>query len=184
MGAAAERSAGAVTIERLDEVGAQAALGGLAALLADAVDHGASVNFLAGLTMAEAAAFWAGQIPAVADGMRQIFVARDEAGAIVGSVVLTFAPQPNGPHRAEIGKMLVHSRLRRRGLGRALLDTAEAAARAAGRTMLMLDTATGSAGEALYRGCGWIELGTMPDHSLSTDGVLSAATFFYKRIAP
>lgn len=160
---------------------AEARLPELAAILVDAVEHGASVNFLAGLSMEQAAGFWRGQLPGLADGSRLLFVA-EAAGRLAGTVVLTLAHQPNAPHRAEIGKMLVHSALRRQGLGQRLLRMAEDAALAAGRTLLLLDTETGSAGELLYRRCGWAEVGRVPDHSLTPDGRLADATIFCKRL--
>lgn len=169
------------TIRELDAQAAGGVLPALAGILVDAVDNGASVNFLSGLTEAQAVAFWQGQVDAIATGGRVLLVA-ELGGRVVGTVVVTFAPQPNGPHRAEIGKMLVHSSVRRRGIGRQLLEAAESVARRTGRTLLHLDTQTGSAGEALYRATGWIEYGVMPGHSLTPDGRLEAATFFYKTI--
>lgn len=176
-------ASGAATLRRLGAADAEAALPALADILVDVVAHGASVNFLSGFSQADAIGFWRGQLAGIAAGGRILIVA-DVEGRIVGTVVLTFAPQPNGPHRAEIGKMLVHSSVRRRGIGRALLAEAEAAAREAGKTMLILDTEAGSLGDKLYRAEGWTEIGTMPDHSLTPDGRLSAATFFYKRVGP
>lgn len=172
---------GPIAVRELDAAATAEALDGLAAMLVDAVSHGASVNFLTGFGLDEARAFWRGQLPGLASGERRLFVA-EAGGRIVGTVVLTFALQPNQPHRAEIGKMLVHSSMRRRGLGRRLLACAETAAADAGRTLLMLDTEAGSAGDALYRDCGWIPFGTVPDHALRVDGRPAPTTFFYKRL--
>ena len=169
------------TIGALDADEATARIGELAALLCDAVAHGASVNFMAGLTAVEAEAFWHGQIAGIVAGGRTLIVAQRD-GRIVGTVVLTPAPQPNAPHRAEIGKMLVHSTMRRQGHGRRLLETAEAEARRQGRTLLLLDTASGSAGEKLYRSSGWTEYGVVPNHSHVPAGGLESATFFYKEL--
>ena len=80
--------------------------------------------------------------------------------------------------------MLVLASARRQGLGRRLLTAAEEEARAAGRTLLMLDTETGSAGDKLYRGCGWIEIGAVPDHAFRPAGCLAATTLFYKTLGP
>ena len=126
-------------------------------------------------------AFWSNQLPGIASGEKILFVG-DDGEKLLATVLLMFAPQPNAPHRAEIGKMLVHSSMQRQGLGRRLLETAEQAARDSGRTLLILDTATGSAGERLYRKTGWTELGTMPGHSFTPDGRLAPATFFYKAL--
>jgi GNAT superfamily N-acetyltransferase len=173
--------AAAPSIRPLSAGEAEARLAELADLLVDAVAHGASVNFLAGFRHDEAVAFWRGQIPAIREGARVLLAAEAE-GRLVGAVVLTHAPQPNAPHRAEIGKMLVHSGLRRRGLGARLLAAAEDAARRAGRTLLLLDTEAGSAGEHLYRRCGWTAFGAVPNHSYRTDGQLAPTTFFYKEL--
>lgn len=172
---------GEIVIREIDAAEAERRLGDLGAILADAVENGASVNFLAGFTQAEAEDFWRGQLPGIAEGGRHLIVA-DDGGRLVGTVVLTLAPQPNQPHRADIGKMLVLASMRRQGLGRRLLDAAETLARAQGRTLLMLDTTAGSAGDMLYRHCGWIEYGVVPGHALSTDGVPTDTAFFYKQV--
>ncbi|WP_159711222.1 GNAT family N-acetyltransferase [Geminicoccus flavidas] len=171
-----------IRIRGLEAEEAAARLDELTEILADAVASGASVNFLAGFSRRDGRAFWQSQLPGFAGGSKQLIVAEDGSG-LVGTVMLMFAHQPNAPHRGEIGKMLVHSRARRRGIGRRLLQAAEAAAQAAGRTLLMLDTETGSAGEHLYRNCGWIEFGQVPGHSFTTDGRIGRTTFFYKQLA-
>jgi GNAT superfamily N-acetyltransferase len=170
-------------IRALDAAEAGARVGELAGILVDAVTHGASVNFLAGFTRDEGVAFWRGRLPAIAEGRTRLLVAED-GGRLVGTVLLFLAHQPNAPHRAEVGKMLVLSSHRRRGLGRRLLAAAEAAALDGGRTLLVLDTEAGSAGEMLYRRCGWTALGAVPDHSYTTDGRLAAATVFFKALGP
>lgn len=171
----------AIVIREIDAAEAARRIGELGAILVDAVANGASVNFLAGFTQGEAEDFWRGQLPGLGDGSRHLIVA-DDGSRLVGTVVLTLAPQPNQPHRADVGKMLVLSSQRRQGLGRRLLDAVEMLARAQGRTLLMLDTTSGSAGDLLYRSGGWTEYGVVPDHALSTDGVPSNTTFFYKRV--
>ena len=163
-----------------------AAIPELAALLIDAVEGGASVNFLAGVTEPEARAWWTARIPEVSDGTTTVLVARSSVeggpgpGPIVGSTLLTRSRNPNSPHRAEIGKVIVHRSARRRGLGRALMEAAETRALADGRWLLILDTQAGTAADALYRSMGWQELGTMPNHAYSAAGVLSPTTYFWK----
>lgn len=172
-----------VAIRSLDAAEAEARIAELADILVDAVAHGASVNFMAGFAAAEAIDFWRHQLPGIVDGTRRLFVADDRL-RLVGTVVLSLAPQPNAPHRAEIGKMLVHSAQRRRGLGRRLLHAAEEHAIDAGRTLLLLDTESESAGDSLYRSCGWIEYGRVPGHAFTPDGRLAETTMFYKRLTP
>jgi GNAT superfamily N-acetyltransferase len=172
---------GAPDIRPLDAAATEARLHELASLLLDAVAHGASVNFMAGLTGEEAAGFWRAQLSSLTAGGTRLLVA-ETGGRIVGTVLLMLAPQPNAPHRAEVGKMLVLSALRRRGIGRRLLAAVEGAALAAGRTLLMLDTETGSAGDRLYRACGWQEVGRVPDHAYRPDGRLAETTIFFKTL--
>lgn len=170
-----------IAIRALDVAEAEARLGELSDILVDAVAHGASVNFLAGFSHDEGRDFWRSQLPGVAHGEKRLIVG-DDGARLVGTVVLTFAHQPNAPHRAEIGKMLVLSSMRRQGFGRRLLTAAEEAARAAGRTLLLLDTETGSAGDMLYRSCGWTEIGRVPEHAFRADGRLAETTMFYKKL--
>ncbi|KQY97278.1 hypothetical protein ASD45_21550 [Pseudolabrys sp. Root1462] len=173
--------AGTVVIRELAAAEAERRLGELGAILRDAVDSGASVNFLEGFTQSEAEEFWRGQISGLADGGRHLLVAED-GDRLIGTVVLTKAPQPNQPHRADVGKMLVLASHRRKGVGRRLLDAVEALAREEGRTLLMLDTTLGSSGDLLYRSCGWVQYGIVPGHALSTLGVPTATAFFYKEV--
>ena len=172
-----------ITIRSLTAAEAEARLLELTDILVDAVAHGASVNFMAGVTAAEAQAFWRGQLPGLADGGRRLVVA-EAAGRLVGTAVVTLAHQPNAPHRAEVGKMLVLSGMRRQGLGRRLLAAAEAAALDAGRTLLLLDTESGSAGDLLYRACGWAAAGRVPDHAWTPDGRLAETTLLFKALGP
>lgn len=171
------------SIRVLDAAEAAARLGELADILVDAVAHGASVNFMAGFSHADGRDFWRSQLPGIAEGGKLLFVG-DAGARLLGTVLLMFAHQPNAPHRAEIGKMVVLSSARRQGLGRRLLTAAEDAAAAAGRSLLLLDTESGSAGDRLYRGCGWTEMGRVPGHAFTPDGRLAETTFFYKRLDP
>jgi GNAT superfamily N-acetyltransferase len=174
-------------IATLDTAGYAAAIPALASLLVDAVEGGAAVNFVAGITQSEATAWWRARIQQVADGTITAFVARRSwaeaevgAGTIIGSTLLIRSTNPNSPHRAEIAKVLVRRSARRLGLGRALMEAAEARARSDGRWLLLLDTQTGTDAEAFYRSLGWQELGILPNHSYRTDGVLAPTTFFWK----
>jgi ribosomal protein S18 acetylase RimI-like enzyme len=157
----------------------RAAIPGLADLVVDAVRAGASINFLATVTPEEAARWWEARIPAVEGGAITAFVAMD-ADRLVGSVLLMRSTNANSPHRAEIGKVIVHTSARRRGLASALMRAAEDRARADGRWMLVLDTVTDSAADLLYRSLGWQVTGIVPDYAQLPDGRPWAATFFWK----
>lgn len=154
---------------------------GLADVLVDCVEGGASVSFMLPLTEERARAFWQGLADDVAQGRRLLFVASDEAG-IVGTVQVILSQPENQPHRADIAKMLVHRRGRRGGIGAALMRAAEDGARAAGKTLLVLDTATDGAAERLYERLGWQRVGVIPGYALWPRGGLCATTVFYRRI--
>lgn len=149
----------------------------LADVLVDCVEGGASVNFVRPLHRDDAVAWWRS---ALADPHSRTWVAREDDGRIVGCVRLSLAQQPNGRHRAEVGKMLVHRSARGRGAARALLDELEAYAVAHGRFRLVLDTETGSDAEQVYRRLGWSQVGVVPDFCLTADGVLASTTYYTK----
>ena len=169
------------TIRALDPDAVDAAAPALAGVLLDCVQGGASVSFMAGLTHDQAEAFWRGAArEARADG-RAVLVAEDNAG-VAGVVEVIPAWPDNQPHRADIAKMLVHRRARRRGVAEALLRAAEAAAVEMGKTVLVLDTVTGGDAERLYARAGWTKVGVIPDYALFPDGRSCDTSVFYKRV--
>ncbi|CAL9578889.1 GNAT family N-acetyltransferase [Streptomyces sp. enrichment culture] len=170
-------------IETLDGARVRDSAPGLGALLRDAVDGGASVGFLAPLGAAEAADWWRGAAEEAERGVRTVWAAYGAVGALLGVVTLVRATAPNQRHRGDIAKLLVHSAARGRGLGRRLLATAEAGAAAAGLTLLVLDTETGSAAEGLYRSAGWTRAGTIPGYAADPAGEPRPTTYYYKALA-
>ncbi len=169
-----------IEIRRLHAV-EETHIAGLAELLVDAIDSGAGVSFLHPLEAERAHAFWRGVADDVAAGRRALIVAEDDGG-IVGTAQLVLAQPENQPHRADLSKMLVHRRAQRRGLGAALLEAAEQLARDCGKTLLVLDTNTGSDAERLYLRMGWVRVGEIPDYSVEPRGGLRATTVFYKTL--
>ncbi len=171
-----------VTIERFSGDEIRAHLDEFVDLLGDAVEHGSSVNFLAPLDPAEAAAFWE-KIAGAVDSGERILIAALDGDQVVGSAQLVLAMQPNGRHRAEVQKVLVHTRARRQGIGRRLMKSIEDEARTAGRSLLVLDTEGGSAGEQLYERVGYTRVGVIPQFALNHDGSKPIdAVFFYKQL--
>lgn len=147
-------------------------------LLVDAVEGGAAVNFVWPMTREKAETWWDRAFASISD--RLVFVA-ESGERIDGTVQLVLAPQENQPHRADLAKMLVHRRARRCGLGTALLKAAEDEARRIGRTLLTLDTESGSDGERLYARMGWVKFGVVPGYAYSNDMKgPEPASFFYK----
>ncbi len=172
---------GHVEIRRLDAAGARALIDGLAAVLADCVAGGASVNYMAPFSHDAARHAFEGMITDVEHGRRLLLAAFLE-GVVVGSVQVVLALPPNQPHRAEIAKLLVSRSARKQGIAQSLMERAETEARAAGKTLLVLDTVTGGDAERLYTRLGWTGVGVIPGFALFPDGRPCATTFFYKRL--
>jgi GNAT superfamily N-acetyltransferase len=166
-------------IRELDVEDFRRAIPSLADLILDAVAGGASINFLADVTHDEAAAWWEAIEPDVESGVVTAFVAIVD-GRIVGSTILVRSVKANSPHRAEIGKVIVHRDARRRGIAAALMRAAEDRARADGRWLLVLDTIADSPAESLYRSLGWNVTGAVPNYAMLPDGTPWGATFFWK----
>ncbi|MGP4016523.1 GNAT family N-acetyltransferase [Saccharopolyspora sp. 5N708] len=169
-------------ITRLSAADFRDSVKGLADVLVSAVADGFSLGFLAPFDQDAATAWWRGLQPAVADGSVTVWVAHGFDG-ITGTISLALEHTPNGRHRAKIAKLMVHRDARGRGLGRALLATAEQAAARAGATLLMLDTTTGSAAERLYHSAGWTRYGIVPDYAADPTGSLEDCSFFYKHLS-
>jgi GNAT superfamily N-acetyltransferase len=166
---------------RLLDAADDADIDALAAVLVDCVEGGASVSFMQPLAPERARAFWRGVADGAARGERVLLVAEDGEG-IVGTVQVVLSQPENQPHRAEVAKMLVHRRARRRGLGALLMQAAEAAARDHGKTLLVLDTSSAEA-ERLYARVGWTRVGSIPGFALLPHGEPCATTFFYRELA-
>lgn len=167
-------------VRRLTHIDARV-FDGLCELLIDCVEGGASVSFMLPMTRAKAAAFWTQVGTSLERGERALIVAEDSAG-IIGTAQAVWPGPENQPHRADVAKMLVHRRARRLGVGAAVLAAAERAAFDAGRTLLVLDTASAEA-ERLYERGGWTRVGAVPKYALMPDGALTGTVFFYKDLA-
>jgi GNAT superfamily N-acetyltransferase len=155
--------------------------GGLCDVLIDCVAGGASVSFMHPMTLAKASEFWREVGASVARGERALLVAEDEHGAIIGTAQVVWAQAENQPHRADVAKMLVHRRARKLGVGAAVLEAAEHAAAKAGKTLLVLDTASADA-ERLYERRGWQRVGAIPNYALWPDGAPCDTVVYYKRL--
>ncbi len=150
-------------------------------VLMDCVEGGASVSFMQPLTHDRAVAFWRRVAQGVAVGERALLVAEDARG-LCGTVQLVLDQPENQPHRADLAKMLVHRRVRRQGLGEALMRAAEATARECGKTLLVLDAVTGGDAARLYERLGWVRVGDIPGYALFPQGGLCSTTVFYRNL--
>jgi GNAT superfamily N-acetyltransferase len=169
------------SVRRLPAVSA-VQLGQLASVLMDCVEGGASVSFMHPLPREAALAFWASVASAVASGDRALLVAEDSLGICATAQLVLALPQ-NQPHRADLSKVLVHRRARRRGLGAALVRAAEATARDSGKDLLVLDTVTGGDAQRLYERLGWVRVGDIPRFALMPTGEFCSTTYYYRDLA-
>lgn len=169
-----------ITTSRLPRIDASV-MDQLCDLLVDCVEGGASVSFMWPMTRDKAETFWRAVDAGLARQDRALIAARDAQERIVGTAQVIWASPENQPHRAEIAKMLVHRRARRLGAGAALLRETESAARDAGKTLLVLDTASEDA-ERLYERGGWQRVGTIPFYALMPDGAPCSTVVFYKKL--
>lgn len=169
------------TIRRIESAEAPV-ISGLCALLADAVDDGASVGFLAPMSQKKALGYWQPVIAGLRNGM-VLWIAESE-GRVVGTVQLALNGKENGSHRADVQKLLVLRTHRGRGIAAALMDAVDEYAVANGRTLLVLDTIAGSPAEFVYQRLGWQKVGEIPDYAAMPDGELRPTAYYYKRCFP
>lgn len=168
-------------VRMLDAAGARTHAPQLRALLLDAVAHGASVGFVMPLADEAADAYWRDVAAAVDTGAR-ILLAGWRGEVLVGTVQLDLCMKPNGLNRAEVQKLLVHSGVRRGGVGTALMEALEMQALALRRGLLFLDTEAGSGAEALYGRLGYTRVGELPEYCATPDGAWRATTIWYKTL--
>jgi GNAT superfamily N-acetyltransferase len=156
-------------------------LAALADVLLDCVEGGASVSFMASLSKAEAESYFENVAAGVQNGERILLAAFCDS-RLVGTVQIVTSMPPNQPHRADVAKLLVARAARGQGTGRRLMEEAEKVSRLAGKTLLVLDTATGDSAERLYVRLGWTRLGVVPKYAMYPDGTWGDTTFFWKSL--
>jgi ribosomal protein S18 acetylase RimI-like enzyme len=169
-------------IRRLGAADARPHLDGLADVLVDCVEGGASVSYMAPFSHEQARAAFEAVVVDVEDG-RRLLLAAFADGVLVGTVQVNLATPPNQPHRAEIAKLLVRRSARRRGIAQRLMAQAEADALAEGKTLLVLDAVTGDDAERLYERIGFTRVGVIPGYALYPDGRSCDTTIFWKALS-
>lgn len=167
-------------ITSLTQDGILSHLDALAAVLDNCVRGGASVSFMLPFTAEKARAFWIGVAESVVRGERTVLACFDKQNGLIGTVQLITDQPENQPHRADVAKLLVHENARRQGAAIALMEALEAQAREQGKSVLVLDTATGSGAETFYQRAGWQKAGEIPRYALMPDGEMTATSVFYK----
>lgn len=171
-----------VSVRRVGANEAVACVDALSDVLIDCVEGGASVSFMLPLEREKAQAFWRAVAEGVARHERVLLIAETAEGQVVGTVQLVMSQPDNQPHRADVAKMLVHRKARRRGVAQRLMNAIDEVARDEGKTVLVLDTVTGGDAERLYDRAGWQRAGVVPKYALMPDGAFCATTFYYKHL--
>ncbi len=165
-------------IEHLDAATLRTHLDGLIALLCNAVDDGASIGFYPPpLTADEARAYWEGILSSIHN--RTVLAALDD-GRVAGCVQINRETRRNGTHRGEVQKLMVHTEYRRQGLGLALMQAVEGAARQQGLALLVLDVVEDAPAEHIYQRMGYQRAGSIPAYARSASGELEATVLYYR----
>jgi GNAT superfamily N-acetyltransferase len=170
-----------IDVRRLEGGEARVLLDQLADVLEDCVAGGASVSYMQPFSHEQARDAFEGMVAEV-EGGRRLLLCAFEVERIVGTVQVITALPPNQPHRGEIAKLLVRRDARRRGIAQLLMEHADIEARAAGKSLLVLDTVTGEDGERLYTRLGWTRVGVVPGFALFPDGRPCDTTYFFKSL--
>ena len=157
------------------------ALQDLCELVSDAVSGGASVGWVTVPSTLEASSYWDSVADQVHSGAMVVLIAQ-EASRVIGTVQLHLSGRPNGVHRAEVARLLVHSHARRRGVGAALIAAIEAEALQHRVSLLLLDTRTGDPSQHLYEKIGYTLAGIIPHYARGTTGTLEPTSIMYKAI--
>ena len=154
----------------------------LNSLLIDSVASGASIGFIAPLSLQSAHDYWQEVDGDLATPYRRLYLALD-GDTVIGSVQLSLCAKANGTHRGEVEKLMVHSEHQGKGIAKQLMNSLETDARILGIQLLVLDTRQGDTASYLYRKLDYIEAGTIPGFAKSSSGELDATVYFYKQVA-
>ncbi len=148
-------------------------------LLADCINSGASVGFLTPVDENEVKSYWSSVESDLESGTRRVFVAYD-GESVIGAVQLSLCSKPNGSHRGEVEKLMVHTDARGKGISKKLMSLMEDVATEIGLSLLVLDTRLGDVASSLYRTIGYTEAGQIPQFARSSTGELEGTVYFFK----
>ncbi|MCI0754289.1 GNAT family N-acetyltransferase [Teichococcus vastitatis] len=170
-----------LVVEALDAAAAASAERSLAEILVACVADGAPLGHRHPLSLDAARVQWRKTSAEVAMGNRLLLVAWQE-GRMAGTAQLDLTTPDTEAHRAILRQLLVHPEFRCAGVGRALAQRAEQAARGIGRSLLTLDCRAGEAAERLFGGLGWVEAGRIPGFGRDAAGRLADQLLLYRAL--
>ena len=174
---------GAVRISPIAPDQLPALVPALSDILIETVGLGASVGFLAPLSLDEAREFWLKVGQALASRERLMWGAwADEA--LVGTVQLVVGMPGNQRHRVDLVKLMTHPAHRGGGIGAGLTEAAEIEAARLGKSLIVLDTVADNPAQRLYQRLGYTAAGVIPDYAQSSAGPLEPTCIMFKRLVP
>jgi GNAT superfamily N-acetyltransferase len=148
----------------LDPVLDDALREGVLALWTDVTNAGGAVGFVPPVTPEDIRPTLDASLAAVEAGRRRLLVGRDEDGRVAGTVFLALNEHRLMTHWLWLYTVMIHPRHQGRGYGRTLMLAAEAAARTfPGIEAIRLTCRGGTGVDAFYAGCGYKEVGRVPD---------------------
>lgn len=153
----------------------------LSQILIETVGLGASVGFLAPLSLDDAQDFWRKIGAALESGDRLMWGAWD-GDTLVGTVQIVVGMPGNQQHRIDLVKLMTLPSARGGGIGTALTLAAETEAARLGKTLVVLDTVAGNPAQRLYERLGYTAAGVIPDYARSSAGPLEPTCVMYKRL--
>ncbi len=169
-----------ISIELLNASTSLEHLPALVEILQDSINSGASIGYLPPFSDSDARAYWAGVLEKVKSENVLLWIARDADLGVVGTIQLELASKTNALHRAEVCKLLVHQKARRRGVARALMLELLRVAREINRTTLVLDTREGDPSNNLYQSLGFQISGLIPAFVTNELGEFQATVIYFK----
>ena len=159
-----------------------ARLAEFATLTVAVVQAGGSLGWEYSFSLPDAAAYWRDEVGPFLDPNERVLFGAFENDVLVGTAQIERAHFPMSRHRAEVLKLIVHPKLQRRGIGKALMEACEVDARRIGIELFVLDTRAGIAAGTFYSALGYSETGYIPNWIKGRDGHYEATVYFFKLI--
>ncbi|MBY8878164.1 GNAT family N-acetyltransferase [Actinacidiphila acidipaludis] len=137
---------------------------GISALWTDVSNAGGAVGFVPPVTADDIRPDLERSLGELAAGRRRLLLGRDEDGRIAATAFLTYNSHRLMGHWIWLYTVMVHPRHQGKGYGRTLMAAVEGAARTLpGIEAVRLTCRGGTGVEHFYAGCGYKEVGRVPN---------------------
>lgn len=169
-----------MVVVRQVEHGSDALRVQLVSLLQNVVEDGASIGFVLPITDDIATAYWQDVFQQLDSGLAMWIATENDK--VIGTVQFSACMKPNGMHRADVQKLMVHTDARGKGVSSKLLTALEAFAIEQRRWMLVLDTEADSSAAKIYQHWNWQRVGEIPEYAGLPSGELIPTCYYYKSL--